>query len=149
MTDSTPPLHPKEREQLRAASTLVVTVRTGEEFHDGVVDAIGSLAAGEPVDTPPSLSFASYEDLLGTFTPSVLELIGAIRREEPESINEAARVVDRDVKNVHEELTRLAHLGIVYFEDEGRRKRPIVWFDELRIDLPFEPKDTDAATATF
>jgi predicted transcriptional regulator len=148
MTDATPPIHPVEREQLQAASTLVVTVKSGEEFHDTVQDAIGSLEAGEPVDATPTLSFTSYEDLIGTLTPSVLELIGAIRREEPESINEAARIVERDVKNVYEELTRLAQLGIVYFEEEGQRKRPVVWFDELVIDLPFESNDGDEATAT-
>jgi predicted transcriptional regulator len=147
MTDTTPPLHPLERELLQGVSTLVVTVESDEEFHDSVHDAIGSLEAGEPVDATPTLSFANYEDLLGTLTPSVLELIAAVRREEPESINETARVVDRDVKNVHEELTRLAQLGIVYFEEEGRSKRPVVWFDELVIDLPFESKDSDSATA--
>lgn len=148
MTDTTPPLHPIEREQRRAQSTLVVTVKSGEEFHDDVHDAIESLEAGEAADATPTLSFASYEDLMGTLTPSVLELIEAIRREAPGSINEAARVVERDVKNVHEELTRLDRVGIVYFEEEGRRKRPVVWFDELVIDLPFESEDSDTATAT-
>lgn len=148
MTDSTPPRHPIEREQLQSASTLVVTVKSGAEFHDSVVDAIETLGAGELVDSTPTLSFASYEELMGSLTPSVLELIGAIRREEPDSINEAARVVDRDVKNVHEELTHLAQLGIIYFEEEGRSKRPVVWFNELVIVLPFESRDCDSATAT-
>lgn len=147
MTETTPPLHPVERAQLQAESTLVVTVKSDEEFHDDVVDAIESLGASDPVDATPTLSFASYEELLGTLTPSVLDLIRSVRREEPASINEAARVVERDVKNVHEELTRLAQLGIVYFEEEGRSKRPVVWFDELVIDLPFESKDSDSATA--
>lgn len=148
MTDPTPPPHPIERDQLRSASTLVVTVQSNEDFHDDVVEAIESLEAGEPVDSMPTLSFASYQELMGTLTPSVLELIEAIRRERPDSINEAARVVDRDVKNVHQELTRLAQLGLIYFEEEGRRKRPVVWFDELIIDLPFESKEGDTATAS-
>lgn len=144
----TSPIHPKEREHLQAASKLVVTVASDEEFNEGVVDAIDTLEAGESVESSPTLSFASYEDLMGTFTPSVLDLIGSIRREQPASINEAARVVDRDVKNVHEELTRLAQLGVIYFEDEGRRKRPVVWFDELVIDLPLESEDGDTAAVT-
>jgi predicted transcriptional regulator len=81
-----------------------------------------------------------------TLTPRVLDLIEAVRRDEPESINEAARVVDRDVKNVHEELARLARLGIIYFEEEGQRKRPVVWFDELVINLPFDPDTGDTAS---
>lgn len=147
MTDTIPPLHPIEREQLQQESTLVVTVESDADFHENVVDAIGSLEAGEPVDSPPTLSFTDYEDLMGTLTPSVLDLIAAIRREEPESINEAARVVDRDVKNVHDELTRLAQLGIIYFKEEGQSKRPVVWFSELLIDLPLESKDNNTATA--
>lgn len=145
---NTPPLHPKEREQLQTESTLVVTVTSTDEFREAVTDGIEALACGEAVDATPTLSFASYDDLMGTLTPRVLELIEAIRREEPASINETARVVERDVKNVHDELSQLAHLGIIYFEEDGRSKRPVVWFDELIINLPFHPDATvDPATS--
>lgn len=53
---------------------------------------------------------------------------------------EAARVVDRDVKNVHEELNRLARLGIIYYEEDGRSKRPVVCFNDPVIELPFKPE---------
>jgi predicted transcriptional regulator len=82
-----------------------------------------------------------------TLTPRVLDLIEAIRREEPVSINETARAVDRDVKNVYEELSRLAQLGIIFFEEDGQSKRPVVWFDELIINLPFDPGADDTSTA--
>ncbi|MFP9191255.1 hypothetical protein ACLI4Q_06280 [Natrialbaceae archaeon A-CW1-1] len=147
MTDTTPPLHPMEREQLRAESTLVVTVKSSKEFHDDVTDGIEALKRGDTMDSTPTLSFTSYDDLLQTLTPRVLDLLEAIRREEPSSINETARVVDRDVKNVHEELSRLAQLGIIFFEEDGQSKRPVVWFDELVINLPFDPKAGDTATA--
>jgi predicted transcriptional regulator len=147
MTDSTPPLHPMEREQLQAESTLVVTVTPSSEFHDDVTDSIAALEQGDAMDSTPTLSFTSYDDLMDTLTPRVLELIEAIRQEEPASINETARVVDRDVKNVHEEVSRLAQLGIVFFEEDGQRKRPVVWFDELVINLPFDPEAGDTAAA--
>jgi predicted transcriptional regulator len=136
-----------EREQLRAASTLVVTVKSSDEFHDDVTEDVESLEHGDSVDATPTLSFTSYDDLMETLTPRVLELIEAIRREEPSSINETARVVDRDVKNVHEELSRLAQLGIIFFEKEGQSKCPVVWFDELVINLPFDPEAGDTAAA--
>jgi len=147
MNDTTPPLHPMEREQLRAESTLVVTVKSSSEFHDDVTDGIETLKRGDAVDSTPTLSFTSYDDLMETLTPRVLDLIEAIRQEEPASINETARVVDRDVKNVHEELSRLAQLGIIFFEEDGQSKRPVVWFDELVINLPFDPEAGDTATA--
>lgn len=147
MNDTTPPLHPLEREQLRAESTLVVTVKSADEFHDDVTDGIAGLEEGDAVESTPTLSFTSYDELMATLTPRVLDLIEAIRQEEPASINETARVVDRDVKNVHEELSRLAQLGVIFFEEDGQSKRPIVWFDELVINLPFEPEAGDTAAA--
>jgi predicted transcriptional regulator len=148
MTDTTPPLHPMEREQLRTESTLVVTVKSSSEFRDDITDGIKTLEQTDTVDSTPTLSFTSYDDLMETLTPRTLDLIEAIRREEPASINETARVVDRDVKNVHEELSRLAQLGIIFFEENGQRKRPIVWFDELVITLSFDPETDDTAAAT-
>ena len=136
-----------ERDRLQRESTLVVTVRSSEEFHDDVQSALRALERGEGDESPPTISFESYDALSETLTPRALELIETVRRERPESINETARVVGRDVKNVHEELARLARLGIVYFESEGRRKRPVVWFEELVIELPLEPPGGDAATA--
>jgi predicted transcriptional regulator len=147
MNDTTPPLHPMEREQLRAESTLVVTVKSSSEFHDDITDRIEAIEGREGVDSTPTLSFTSYDDLMETLTPRVLDLIEAIRREEPSSINETARVVDRDVKNVYEELSRLAQLGIIFFEEDGQSKRPVVWFDELIINLPFDPEAGDTTAA--
>jgi predicted transcriptional regulator len=147
MNDTTPPLHPMEREQLRAESTLVVTVKSASEFHDDVTDGIKTLEQEDTVDSTPLLSFTSYDDLMETLTPRVLDLIEAIRRDDPSSINEAARVVDRDVKNVHEELSRLAQLGIIFFEEDGQGKRPVVWFDGLVINLPFDPEAGDTTAA--
>ena len=117
------------------------------EFHDDVTDAIETLERGDPAHSAPTLAFASYDGLMATLTPRVLGLIEAVRREGPASINETARVVDRDVKNVHEELSRLARLGIILFEEDGQSKRPVVWFDELVINLPFDPEADDAAAA--
>jgi predicted transcriptional regulator len=148
MNDTTPPLHPMEREQLRAESTLVVTVTASDEFHDDVTDGIEALERGDAVDSTPTLSFTSYDELMETLTPRVLDLIEAIRQKEPASINETARVVGRDVKNVHEELTQLAQQGIIFFEEDGQRKRPVVWFDELVINLPFDPEAGDTTAAT-
>ena len=143
----TSPLHPIEREQIQSEHTLVVTVMSMEALEEDVRNSLTNLERGERVDSTPTLSFSSYDDLMKTLTPRVLDLIEVIRKEAPESINEAARVADRDVKNVHEELSELARLGIIYFEEEGQRKRPVVWFDELVIQLPFGSDSDDRIAA--
>lgn len=131
-------MHPIEREQLQAESTLVVTVDPSRDGHEDGTDGLDVREQEDREWSSPTLTFTSYDDLMATLTPRTLELIETVRREEPASINETARIVDRDVKNVHEELSRLARLGIIFFEAEGQRKRPIVWFDELVITLPFD-----------
>lgn len=138
-------MHPKEREHLDPASTLVVTVETDQQIRDDVRDAIEAMESGESVDSTPRLSFTSYEELLKTFTATTLDLIETIRREEPTSINETARAVNRDVKNVHEQLIRLDSLNVIYFEEDGQSKRPVVWFDELVMRVPFTGESNHAA----
>jgi hypothetical protein len=69
-----------EREQLRAASTLVVTVKSSDEFHEDVTDDIESLEHGDSVDTPPTLSSTSYDDLMEPLMPRVLECQDGIRQ---------------------------------------------------------------------
>ena len=140
-------MHPKEREYLDEESTLVVTVRSAAEFHDEVTTNLERLERGEPVETPPQLSFHDYDDLMGTFTPSTLDLLVSVQREQPASINETARVIERDVSTVHKQLTRLESLGVIYFDKESQSKRPVVWFDDLVINLPFDEESEATETA--
>jgi predicted transcriptional regulator len=102
MIDSTPPLHPIEREQIQAASPLVVTVKSSDEFHDHVTDSNESLEQGNAVEATLTFSFTSYDSLMETLTARVIELTEAIRRDESYIINETARIVNRNMKNIHD-----------------------------------------------
>jgi predicted transcriptional regulator len=63
-------------------------------------------------------------------------------------VREAARFVDRDIKQVSANLERLEAYGVVEFVDEGRAKRPVVPYAEIDIRLPLrEGVETDAVTA--
>jgi predicted transcriptional regulator len=67
--------------------------------------------------------------------PTNLDLLRAIRTEEPDSIRETAAAVDRDVKNVHENLMELSRLGVVEFEWDGRARRPVVDYDAVSVSV--------------
>ena len=144
-------MHPKQREheQRDDVSALVVTVEGESEFHDTVREDLQALERGDlaAVDGTPMLSFTDHNHLLRTFTPRTLDLLTAIRREQPSSINETAGVVSRDVKNVHGELTKLEALGVIHFEQDREVKRPIVWFDELDIRLSISEENDSAEPA--
>ena len=67
-----------------------------------------------------------------------MALLETIADAAPESIRETARLVDRDVKNVHEELSELDRLGVIRFETSGRAKQPLFPYEEIMIRLPFD-----------
>ena len=65
--------------------------------------------------------------------PTTIELLRAIAREEPTSIRSAARLVDRDVRQVHANLWELGQLGLVEFDRGGRAHRPLVEYDRIEV----------------
>ncbi|WP_049985750.1 HVO_A0114 family putative DNA-binding protein [Halobellus rufus] len=131
-------------------NTLIVTVesigavqqRTSEAFDQ-------ALAEGIPAeDAARRLSFETTDQLAQVFTPRAIDLLQAIAQGEPASIREAARLVDRDIKQVSENLERLEEYGVVEFVKDGRAKRPVVPYDEIDIQLPLrETGGTGAAPA--
>lgn len=120
------------------ADTLLVTVQDdGDLYRDGR-EAIERLRRGDEVDDSDRFAFESSDLLFETFTPRTMALLETIADASPESIRETARLVDRDVKNVHEELSELERLGVVRFETTGRAKQPIFPYEEIVISLPFD-----------
>lgn len=77
--------------------------------------------------------------------PQNVELLRTVSRAGPESIRETARLVDRDVRQVHDDLHALAQLNVLRFEDHGNAKQPVVWYDDLEVDLPIRDPSTAPA----
>ena len=120
------------------ADTLLVTVQSDDDlYHDGR-EAIERLRRGESVDDPDRFAFESSDRLFETFSPRTMALLETIADTAPESIRETVRLVDRDVKNVHEELSELERLGVIRFEDSDRSKQPVFPYEEIVISLSFD-----------
>ena len=87
-------------------NTLVVTVesisavqqRTAEAFEQALSDGVPEK------DAPQRLSFETTDQLAQVFTPRAIDLLHAIAQEKPASIRETTRLVDRDIKQVSENL---------------------------------------------
>jgi predicted transcriptional regulator len=59
------------------------------------------------------LTFESLPVLLKNLTPARWKLLEAVKRSGPVSINELARLLGRNYKNVHTDVTRLIALGLI------------------------------------
>jgi len=119
-------------------NTLIVTVESIGAVQQRTADAFEQALAGDAPDedAPRYLSFETTDRLARVLTPRAIDLLRAIAQEEPGSIREAARLVDRDIRQVSENLKRLDAYDIVEFVEEGRAKRPVVPYDEIDIRLP-------------
>ncbi|OIB55747.1 hypothetical protein [Natrialba sp. SSL1] len=118
---------------MTANNVLLVTIDGGTDVYEEGLEAIQSLKEGESVDRPARLTVPNEKVLGEIFNERTYALLRVIREEEPSSIRETADLVDRDKKNVHEELTRLEALGVIRFDDDGYAKRPVFPYDNLFI----------------
>ena len=127
--------------------TLHVRINSSSDRSD-LEDTLAALDASESVDPKPStLSVEDLETFGRIFRPTNLELLEAIADHEPDSIRELARIVGRHPPEVTENVTELADYGLVELEQNGRAKRPVVWYDEIDIDLPIGQHSPDVAPA--
>lgn len=127
----------------------VLHIRFERSDGDRIAETLRAVDAGEEPEPYFECTFHDPDQLHQVTRPKNLELLRTIAREAPDGIRETARLVDRDVRQVHRNLTELEELGLIDFEAAGRSKRPSVWYDSIEVDLPLlEPEgESDAADA--
>ena len=126
--------------------TLHIRFREGSD--DDLEDALAALDRGETPDPHLEVVYHDPADVHRVTRPKSLELLRAIVQHDPDSIRETARLVERDVSQVHRNLTELEELHLVELVDDGQSKRPSVWYDAIDIDLPLVTPDVGSDEAT-
>jgi len=130
--------------------TLKVTVGDRNRLDQRTRNRIKAAQEGEDLDDiQPVLNFESYAELSRLLSPKNLELLESISEHEPDSIREAAELVDRDYKQVHRNLSELEDIGVIEFEESnvGQAKKPGLAYDGLEIDIPFSGSNGSISTA--
>lgn len=116
--------------------TLTVRVASSDDAFDDVADRLAAIDRGEEPEPLYRVTFQREKDLQRLLSPKNIELLRTIARESPGSIRELARLVDRDIRQVHDNLRDLETYGLVDVEQAGRAKRPTVWYDDIEIEVP-------------
>jgi len=115
--------------------TLYVTI--GSPDRSGLEDCLKAIEAGEDVAAHnPMLAIEDLGTFGRVFCSTNLELLEAIVEHDPASIRELARLVDWNPPEVLEHVHELADYGLLEFKEDGRAKRPVVWYDEIGVNLP-------------
>lgn len=122
--------------------TLRIRFRDGDDSE--VEEVMEALDRGETPDPQFEVVYHDPADVHRVTRPKNLELLRAIVQHEPASIRETARVVDRDVRQVHRNLSELAELHLIDLVEDGQSKRPSIWYDTIELDLPLVNPDVGA-----
>lgn len=138
-------------------NTLKITFKQRDDHRDAARERLRRAEAGESdeaieQDVRFVLNFEEFDDVDRLMRTSNLELVEAIVSERPESIRQAAAVVDRDYREVHRNLQELESLGVVEFVEDGNRKKPILRAGTDNIDFsirfPRPPEDGERSGAS-
>lgn len=122
------------------AKTLTIRIKSAatalEEFRKTFKDA----AAGRRVDKREGVYFTSIEAARNLLTPNRLALLRAVRSQHPGSIYELAKIVDRNLKNVQDDLRILETYGLIRMADatrSGKRRVrvPKTLFDQIELKI--------------
>ncbi|AWB27147.1 HVO_A0114 family putative DNA-binding protein [Halococcoides cellulosivorans] len=125
-------------------TTLHVRYREGSTLES----TLAAIDRGEDSDPHYEVIFDDPDDLHRVTRPRSVELLRTIVHHDPASIRETARLVDRDVSQVHETVTELEGLHLLELHEEGASKRPVVWYDAIDIDLPLTSETSGAEDVT-
>jgi len=116
------------------AKKRVLDVRLGgaSEALDQLEAKWNLLAEGARLEPEHVLTLPDLRSLLATLSPARWDLLARLRAEGPLSVYELARRLERDYKNVHTDVKRLAELGLV--ERRGASLVAVDW-DLVRAEI--------------
>ena len=108
--------------------TLYVRVSSGPNPAADALDrfeAAWHLASGRKPPAPLALlSFADLPLLVKNLSPARWELLQRLKKAEPLSVYALAKLLERDYKNVHTDVSRLLELNLIEKNQDGQVSVP-------------------------
>ena len=113
--------------------TLVVTHMDRDNFNQETIEDLRRLEEGEKV--PSKKVFEDPRELAKLFTEKRQELVKEVKENPPSSISQLAENLGRGKSEVHSDLKLLEKHGIVFFEEEGRSRKPRIPYSEIKVEF--------------
>jgi predicted transcriptional regulator len=111
---------------------LEIRIGAAADALDRFEAAWNRLAEGREQKPLAVLSIANLPLLLKTLSPARWALLERLKAQGPLSVYELAKRLERDYKNVHTDVARLAELGLI---ERGRDGPVAVTWDVVRAEL--------------
>jgi len=122
------------------AKTLTIRIKSADTALEEFRRTFKSVQDGRDVRKREGVYFTSIEAARNLLTPNRLALLRAVRSGRPGSIYELAKMVNRDLKNVQDDLRILERYGLIRMSDatrSGKRRVrvPQSLFDEIELKI--------------
>ncbi|MFA6055928.1 MAG: hypothetical protein WC769_11185 [Thermodesulfovibrionales bacterium] len=120
---------------------VIIGIKSVEEVLNKAKDVMKKLDRGEQVKkSKPGVYFESLEVMRKAITPERVKILKVIKGKRPQSIYELAKLLNRNLKNVADDVHYLAELGLIELEkgkSNGREKTmPLVNYDKILLEIP-------------
>lgn len=113
--------------------TLRITSKPFEEAKESTLDRIDQWEQGNEVSHV--VNFQDASRLQRILTPRRLELVRSLMDESADSIRALADRLDRDVRQVHDDVQLLSEYRIVHFTEADGAKQPSVPYETVKIEV--------------
>ncbi|HME43493.1 MAG TPA: hypothetical protein VKF36_10440 [Syntrophorhabdales bacterium] len=114
---------------------ITIEIRTLDAALKEAGDVFDKLKKGQAVAKKSALYFPNLKEMRKVLTEKRLELLRTIKRRKPSSVYELSRILNRDLKNVLQDVAYLADLGIVNVEETKDKKIPSVAYDRIAFEV--------------
>jgi predicted transcriptional regulator len=112
-----------------------IEIKTLEGALKEAAESFEKVARGQRVKKKTAVYFSNITDLRKALTEKRLELLKIVKDRKPSSIYELARMVDRDVKNVIQDVGYLQEIGMIDVAETQDKKVPTVNYDVLSLEV--------------
>ncbi len=115
-------------------NTIVVRIKSLDKALDEFVEVGNKIIKGKKVTPRKGIYVADAETARAIFTEGRLRIIQVLKEKSPGSIYDLAKLLERDFKNVYDDVSFLSGLGILRVEEKttGRKqKKPILLCDKI------------------
>ena len=81
------------------------------------------------------ISFTNIKDIMEEFTSLRQKLFTCLVKNQPQSLYQLAKLLNRDYANVCKDVKSLVAMGIIKLEKEGEKMKPIPLYEKIAFDF--------------
>jgi len=98
---------------------IIIEIKPLKETLKGFAGVFGKVKKGEKVIPTAGVSFSNVDSFRKFFSKKRMELLSVIKHRQPKSIYQLAKFLNREYKNVYDDVGLLEELGLITKENHS------------------------------